>query len=56
MKTLKHLALCLAAAFIATGCSNDENEPVNNAVKKGTPATFNMTISNGANTRTSTNS
>lgn len=24
MKTLKHLALCLAAAFIATGCSNDE--------------------------------
>lgn len=52
MKTLKHLALCLAAAFIATGCSNDENEPV--MAKKGTPAQFIMTISGGSNTRTVT--
>ncbi len=53
MKTLKHLALCLAAAFIATGCSNDENEPKNGAMKEGKPVKFEMSISN-TNTRTST--
>lgn len=53
MKTLKHLALCLAAAFIATGCSNDENEPKNGATKEGKPVKFEMNIGN-ANTRTVT--
>lgn len=53
MKTLKHLALCLAAVFIATGCSNDENEPKTGAVKEGKPVKFEMNIGN-ANTRTVT--
>ena len=53
MKTLKHLALCLAAAFIATGCSNDENEPKTGTVKEGKPVKFEMNIGN-ANTRTVT--
>lgn len=43
MKTLKHLALCLVAAFIATGCNQENNEP-QKTPKKGTPAEFTMTI------------
>ena len=53
MKTLKHLALCLVAAFIATGCNQENNEP-QKTPKKGTPAEFTMTINGGSNTRTIT--
>ncbi len=53
MKTLKHLAPCLVAAFIATGCSQENNEPQTD-IKKGTPAEFIMTISGGASMRTVT--
>ena len=53
MRTLKHLTFCLAAAFIATGCSQEDNEP-QTTVKKGTPAEFTMTINGGTGTRTIT--
>lgn len=53
MRTLKHLAICLTAAFIATGCNQENNEP-QTTVKKGTPAEFTMTINGGSNTRTVT--
>lgn len=53
MRTLKHLAFCLVAVFIATGCSQEDNEP-QTTVKKGTPAEFTMTINGGAGTRTVT--
>ena len=52
MRTLKHLTFCLAA-FIATGCSQEDNEP-QTTVKKGTPAEFTMTINGGTGTRTIT--
>lgn len=53
MKTLKHLAPCLVAAFIATGCSQENNKP-QTGIKKGTPAEFIMTINGGASMRTVT--
>lgn len=53
MRTLKHLVICLTAAFIATGCNQENNEP-QTTVKKGTPAEFTMTINGGSNTRTVT--
>lgn len=52
MKTLKYLAFGLAAAFVATGCSQDNNEP-QITEKRGTPAEFIMTIGSGL-TRTET--
>lgn len=54
MKTLKHLALCLVATLIATGCNQEDNEP-QTTIKKGVPAEFTMTINGGASTRTVTN-
>lgn len=43
MKNLKHLALCLAAAFVATACSNDYPE-VKAPAKDGKPVKFEMNI------------
>ena len=53
MRTLKHLAFCLATVFLAIGCSQEDNEPQTTA-KKGNPAEFTMTINGGTNTRTIT--
>ena len=53
MRTLKHLAICLAAVFIATGCSNDDNELQKGTTKKGKPVKFEMNIGS-TNTRTIT--
>lgn len=53
MRTLKHLAFCLATVFLAIGCNQEDNEPQTTA-KKGNPAEFTMTINGGTNTRTIT--